>query len=50
MRIFTYGKIYLADPEENSERIIDRDIYEFENRFTELYSQSILVLKKRATR
>ena len=47
---FTYGKIYLADPEENSERIIDSDIYEFENRFTELYSQSILVLKKRATR
>ena len=47
---FTYGKIYLADPEENSERITDRDIYEFENRFTELYSQSILVLKKRTTR
>lgn len=47
---FTHNKIYLADPEENSQSIRERDLYEFENRFTELYSQSILIIKKRATR
>ena len=40
------NKIYLADPEVNSEKLRERNIFEFENRFVELYSQSILIIKK----
>ncbi len=47
---YTYNKIYLADPESNNTELISRDIYEFENRFMELYSQSIVILKKKHTR
>ena len=36
-------EIYLADPEVNSFKIRTRNIYELENRFSELYSQSIVV-------
>ena len=47
---YTYNKIYLADPENNKTDLISRDIYEFENRFMELYSQSVVILKKKHTR
>lgn len=49
---FTRGTIYLIDPENDDDRFMfkERNLYEFENRFTELYSQSILILKKRNTR
>lgn len=47
---YTYGKIYLADPEHNNEELISRNIYEFENRFMELYSQSVVILKKKHSR
>jgi uncharacterized protein YvpB len=40
------NKIYLADPEVDSTKIRERNLFEFENRFTELYSQSILIIKK----
>lgn len=39
-------EIYLADPEVNSEELRVRNIFEFENRFAELYSQSIIIIKK----
>lgn len=42
------NKIYLADPEVDSSKIRERNIFEFENRFVELYSQSVLILKKKA--
>lgn len=47
---YTLGKVYLADPENNSDNLTARDMYEFENRFMELYSQSVVILKKKATR
>lgn len=49
---FTRGTIYLIDPENDDNRFLfkERNLYEFENRFTELYSQSILILRKRNTR
>ena len=43
---FATNKIYLADPEVDSTKIRERNLFEFENRFTELYSQSILIIKK----
>ena len=47
---YTLGKVYLADPENDTENLTARDMYEFENRFMELYSQSVVILKKKATR
>ncbi|MBE6130420.1 MAG: hypothetical protein E7183_01750 [Erysipelotrichaceae bacterium] len=49
---FTRGTIYLMDPENEDTRFLfkERNLYEFENRFTELYSQSIVILRKRNTR
>ena len=49
---FTRGTIYLMDPESDDNRLLfkERNLYEFENRFTELYSQSVLILKKKNTR
>ena len=41
--MYNKQEIYLADPEVNSFKIRTRNIYELENRFSELYSQSIVV-------
>lgn len=47
---FTRGSVLLSDPENEDTIYQERNLYEFENRFTELYSQSILILRKRTTR
>lgn len=49
---FTRGTIYLIDPENKDTRFLfqERNLYEFENRFTELYSQSVLILRKKNSR
>ncbi len=44
------AEIYLADPEVNSTELRVRNIFEFENRFAELYSQSIIVMPKIKTK
>lgn len=47
---YTTRRVFLADPESNDNRLVARNMYEFENRFMELYSQSVVILKKRPTR
>lgn len=43
---FNKEEIYLADPEENSEEIRTRNIYQFINRYQEIYTQAIIIKKK----
>lgn len=40
------NEIFLADPEVNNQSLRVRKIFEFENRFAELYSQSIVIIPK----
>lgn len=40
-------EIYLCDPEVSSPNVRVRNIYEFENRFQDLYSQSIIIVKNK---